>query len=335
MKSQVNLGVITTNLDNDFNVMKENQNIAVSVTRPKEELEKLIISASDLVKEKKYTEAIQALERAIALAGSDREKEELQIEKASLLLLMKENEVAKKILEDIKNQSIDAQIKVAARQKIYMACKLDGTMDEYVANLELKHSQDPCNIEILKELSEIYGSVAPNQIKRVLYLETLVSLSDDISIMTELSQIYVQQKTYEKAIVICDKMAQKDSSHRGEHLLRKASIYVMAGQAEEAEQTCDDIRNIAQDTENAKLMARIGTIYHANGKLQKALEVYRAGQSMTTDSFRRDRLSLESCRILFELGRPAEARLELEKLARESRVSAVRNQAEELLKMSR
>ena len=165
----------------------------------------------------------------------------------------------------------DAWVKNMAWQRLLSVWqRQEGKLEKVSAELEAQLAKDPQNMVALEHLSEIYSGARRDAKKAIVVLEKLSEKKPaDNSLQTRLASMYQEDKQFDKAIAIHQKLMASDPKGVGQFSsLQVAQILLQSGKKDEALAWVKE--HLAKDASTPGSVSMLEMFYEQAGMLEEA-----------------------------------------------------------------
>ena len=283
-----------------------------------------------LINRREYEQALRTVEEALAMDLKQDIRERMLVQQGNLLMAMGNKSEAFDIFSFLLSSAYEQEVIQAALPKFYVLATDLGQFSAELKELESYHAAYPDDPRTMMILADLYGYADEHE-KESVMRELIAGRNDDVENLRRLISVYMTQKDYPAAANTAGRLAEVDSDHAAQYLVKKAYLELKGGEVSAAEKTW--YQASINPSADAQVLLRIGKLYDEMGDYERSLDMFESAAVKAVHLFRQQRCKLEAARMRIKLGlEDEETHRFLEDMSREAAALGVRKDAKDLLK---
>jgi hypothetical protein len=296
-----------------------------------ETISRIDSETSVLVGEGRHDDALAVVDGAIRAAGDEHELSGLLLLRGNILMAGGHKREALRAFTTILDSASGREACTHAAPKFYVLTRELRVLQERLRALEARHELNPDDVAAMLILADLYSCAGQTE-KECKMREDIVAIgASDAVNLDRLINACVTVGEYENAARYAKVLAEADAAATGRHLVRKAWIEKKGGDRESALSTCAEA--VDSDLLDARMLMKVAGFYEDMHENKSALATFRLAKRKSVRQFRRERCSLEICRLeMAECSADARQLALLQSLAANAIADGVRRDARKLMK---
>jgi tetratricopeptide (TPR) repeat protein len=278
---------------------------------------------------KRWDEALQALDKALACSEGNSKKFHYQLTRGRLLVEQGKPAEAQKWFEGLLADAKDESTRSQLNRELLESCRSSGTLPDLIAVLEKTVQQKPGDKEALAQLIDALASGRQNAVAaaRAGVLAKLAPTESNFSRWLDLLESSEQPQAF---AVACEEFFTRFPHRRtGYPLGRLAEAYLRAGEKDKAVAAAREYAG--KSTNEPAAFAILARVCAGAGATDEAGKAYDRAAEVSRSEGERWQYGMSKVELLKQAGRFAEAKPVIEKLVREANQAGNRQWAERVL----